>query len=60
MMLVAMVVMMAVIETVLMMVMMMAIVVGTLSKFPFRKDLATLRVALSIPAPPTTHEHPFP
>jgi hypothetical protein len=48
-----MVVMMVVIETVLLVVKMMAMVLGTLAKFPFHQDLATLRLALSIPAPLT-------
>jgi hypothetical protein len=59
--LVAMVVMMVAIETMLVVMMMiMVMVLGTLTQVPFHHDLATLLLALSIPAPPTIHKHPFP
>jgi hypothetical protein len=59
--LVAMVVIMVVIKTMLVvMMMMMVMVLGTLTQVPFHHDLATLLLALSIPAPPTIHKHPFP
>jgi hypothetical protein len=54
-----MVVMMVAIETMLVVIMMM-MVLGTLTQVPFHNDLATLLVALSIPAPPTIHKFPFP
>jgi hypothetical protein len=57
---VAMVVMMVAIETMLVVMMMMMMVLGTLTQVPFHHDLATLLLALSIPAPPTIHKHPFP
>jgi hypothetical protein len=59
---VAMVVMMVAVETMLvvMMMMMMMMVLGTLTQVPFHHDLATFLLALSIPAPPTIHKHPFP
>jgi hypothetical protein len=56
-----MVVMMVAIETMLVvMIMIMVMVLGTLTQVPFHHDLATLLLALSIPAPPTIHRHPFP
>jgi hypothetical protein len=61
--LVAMVVIMVArrIETMLVVMMMiMVMVLGTLTQVPFHHDLATLLLALSIPAPPTIHKHPFP
>jgi hypothetical protein len=60
--LVAMVVMMVAIETMLvvMLIMMVMAVLRTLTQVPFHHDLATLLLALSIPAPPTIHKHPFP
>jgi hypothetical protein len=59
--LVAMVVIMVVIETMLVVMMMiMVMVLGTLTQVPFHHDLATLLLALSIPAPSTIHKHPFP
>jgi hypothetical protein len=57
--LMAMVVMMVAIETMLVVMMMiMVMVLGTLTQVPFYNDLATLLLALSIPAPPTTHKSP--
>jgi hypothetical protein len=56
--LVAMVVIMVVIyiDTMLVVMMMiMVMVLGTLTQVPFHHDLATLLLALSIPAPPTIH-----
>jgi hypothetical protein len=38
-----------------MMMMIMVMVLGTLTQVPFHDDLATLLLALSIPAPPTIH-----
>jgi hypothetical protein len=61
--LVAMVVIMVehVIEAMLVVMMMiMVMVLGTLTQVPFQHDLATLLLALSIPAPSTIHNHPFP
>jgi hypothetical protein len=54
-------VMMVAIETMLVVMMMiMVMVLGTLTQVPFHHDLATLLLALSIPAPPTIHKHRFP
>jgi hypothetical protein len=55
--------MMVAIETMLVVMMMiMVMVLGTLTQVPFHHDLATLLLALSVPAPPmaTIHKHPFP
>jgi hypothetical protein len=52
---------MVVIETMLVVMMMiMVMVLGTLTQVPLHHDLATLLLALSIPAPPTIRKHPFP
>jgi hypothetical protein len=42
------------------MMMIMVMVLGTLTQVPFHHDLATLLLALSVPAPPTIHKHLFP
>jgi hypothetical protein len=41
-------------------VMIIKVVLGALTESPIHLDLATHRLAPSIPAPPTTHKRPVP
>jgi hypothetical protein len=45
---------------VMVVVMMIKVVLGALTESPIHADLATHRLAPSIPAPPTTHKRPVP